>query len=234
MSREGAFADPSDSSAMIKHLDTAIALDPNFADSYSLLAFAQVSAGDPAKGLTSMQKAVSLSPRNEYYQFNLAQIYMNNRQPDAAIAILQVLARSGSPEVAARASGRWSKLCNLRLRCRNGSRRVLEMDRQMARKHRTCGSMGTGIGKSSSVEEQVRVIPSQTPPSFLKGTIIERRLLDPAPGNPDRGLGWENLEDASTGQQTRVADRSGPFFPAHGASRRSRSTTGKQAPARDG
>ena len=50
-----------------------------------------------------MQKAVALSPRNEKYQFNLAQIYMNNRQPDAAIAILQVLVRNGSAEVAERA-----------------------------------------------------------------------------------------------------------------------------------
>ena len=50
-----------------------------------------------------MQKAVSLSPRNEKYQFNLAQIYLNNRQPDPAIPILQVLVRNGSPEVAERA-----------------------------------------------------------------------------------------------------------------------------------
>ena len=75
---------------MIRHLDTAIALDPNFADSYSLLAFAQMSAGDPAKGLVSMQKAVSLSPRNEKYQFNLAQMYLNNQQPDPAIQYCNV------------------------------------------------------------------------------------------------------------------------------------------------
>ena len=43
MSREGAFSDHSDLPEMIKHLNTAIALDPNFADPYSLLAFAQMS-----------------------------------------------------------------------------------------------------------------------------------------------------------------------------------------------
>ena len=67
-------------------------------------------AGDPAKGLVSMQKAVSLSPRDESYQFNLAQMYLNNRQADPAIAILEGLARTGSPEVAARAGKRFSKL----------------------------------------------------------------------------------------------------------------------------
>src|SRR6202158_5602147 len=105
MSREGAFTNHSDLPEMIKQLNTAIALDPEFADPYSLLAFAQMYAGDPVKGLVSMQRAVSLSPRNENYQFNLAQMYMNNRQVDPAIAILQTLTRSSSPEVAARARG---------------------------------------------------------------------------------------------------------------------------------
>ena len=105
MSREGAFTNHSDLPEMIRQLDTAIALDPEFADPYSLLAFAQMYAGDPAKGLVSMQKAVSLSPRNENYQFDLAQMYLNNQQTGPAIAILQTLTRSSSPEVAARASG---------------------------------------------------------------------------------------------------------------------------------
>ena len=60
MSREGGFSNPADLSEMILYLDAAIALDPTFAND-SLLALAQMSAGDPAKGLVSMQKAVSLS-----------------------------------------------------------------------------------------------------------------------------------------------------------------------------
>jgi tetratricopeptide (TPR) repeat protein len=119
MSREGAFSDHSDLPEMIKHLDTAIALDPNFADSYSLLAFAQMSAGDPAKGLVSMQKAVSLSPRNERYQLNLAEMYLNNQQTDPAIAILDGLVRTGSPGVAARAGERLQQALQL-----NGANRI--------------------------------------------------------------------------------------------------------------
>ena len=157
---------------MIQHLDTAIALDPTFADPYSLLAFAQMSAGDPAKGLVSMQKAVSLSPRNEKYQFNLAQMYLNNRQPDPAIPILQVLARNGSPEVAERAGRALEEALQFKTaieeRRAAGSGSVIGNDGEA----HGCCSIGTGIDASSIVEEHVRVIPSQTPPSFLKGTIM--------------------------------------------------------------
>jgi len=104
MSRSGGMADRAQLVEMIKQLETAIALDPNFADSYSLLAFAQAHDGDPATGLGTMQKAVALSPRNEHYQYNLAQMYLNNRQPDQAIAVLHSLERSQSPQMAMQVS----------------------------------------------------------------------------------------------------------------------------------
>ncbi len=172
MSREGGFSNPADLSEMIRHLDAAIALDPTFADSYSLLALAQMSAGDPAKGLVSMQKAVSLSPRNEKYQFNLAQIYLNNRQPDPAIPILQVLVRNGSLEVAQRAGRALEEALQYKTaieeRRAAGSGNIIGNDGEA----HTCCSIGTGTDASSVVEEHVRIIPSQTPPSFLKGTIM--------------------------------------------------------------
>ena len=172
MSRESGFTDPSDLTEMIRHLDTAIALDPNFADPYSLLALAQASAGDPATGLITMQKAISLSPRNENYQFNLAQIYMNNRQPDAAIAILRVLARSESPELAARAGGALEQASQFKASMQE--RRAAGVGVRPANDDEALdsGSAGTVTEKGPTVEEQVHAIPSQTPPSFLKGTII--------------------------------------------------------------
>ena len=103
MSREGSFASRADLPAVIKELETAIALDPNFADPYSMLGFALAYSGDAAKGLEAMQKAISLSPRNESYQFNLAQIYLMNRQLDQGIAILQALEKTQNPQLAARA-----------------------------------------------------------------------------------------------------------------------------------
>ena len=89
---------------MKKELETAIALDPKLADAYSLLGFAQSVSGEPEKGLETMKKAVELAPRDEVYQFNLANMYLANRKVDDAIALFRSLAGGGSPEFAARAS----------------------------------------------------------------------------------------------------------------------------------
>lgn len=170
MSREGAFTDHSKMPEMIEQLESAIGLDPNFADSYSLLAFAQMYAGDPAKGLISMQKAVSLSPRDENYQFNLAQMYMNNQQPDPAIAILRTLTRSSSPGVAARASGSMEQAQQFAAAMKEQQAAKSEFSRKNDGEE-----PGTGYlrrGKDMTAEEAAHVVPNQTPPSFLKGTIV--------------------------------------------------------------
>jgi len=104
MNGEGVFGDRSRLLEMIKELETAIALDPNFADPYSLLGFAQGMLGDMQEGLANMKKAISLSPRNQWYQFNLAQMYMRDRQPDLAIPMLQALSQSQDPQIAHNAS----------------------------------------------------------------------------------------------------------------------------------
>jgi hypothetical protein len=85
---------------MIKTLEAAIALDSSFADPYSLLAFAYVGDGQAEKGLESMKKAVSLSPRNLHYYYNLAQILIANRKYDDAISVLHALQKTGNPELA--------------------------------------------------------------------------------------------------------------------------------------
>jgi Flp pilus assembly protein TadD len=102
MARKNGFGGGSDLSAMTKELETSIRLNPNFADSYALLAFAQSASGDAAKALVTMRKALAISPRDENYLFNLANIYVANQQPDQAIAILQSLRVRGNPDLASR------------------------------------------------------------------------------------------------------------------------------------
>lgn len=85
---------------VIQELETAIALDPSFADPYMLLGFAQAANGDRAKGLETMRKAVSLSPRNESYQFNLAQMFLGNGKLDEGITLLHGLDRTQNPGLA--------------------------------------------------------------------------------------------------------------------------------------
>jgi tetratricopeptide (TPR) repeat protein len=170
MSREGAFADPSDLTEMIKHLDAAIALDPTFADPYTLLAFAQMHAGDPATGLITMQKAVSLSPRNENYQFNLAQMYLNERKPDPAISILQILTRSGNPQVAARAGESLAQAQEFRAAMQE--RFAVDSGARSGNAGEVPVNGSIRIERSLTREPGVNQIPSQTTPGFLKGTIV--------------------------------------------------------------
>src|SRR6184192_4244025 len=65
--REGSFASKAEVEKMIQELEIAIALDPDFADAYSVCAFARARAGDTAGALADMQKAISLNPRDENY-----------------------------------------------------------------------------------------------------------------------------------------------------------------------
>ena len=85
---------------IIKSLETAIALDPNFADCYSILSFAYASDGKPDKGLEAIKKAISLSPRNENYYYNFAQMLIANRKYDDAIGVLHALQMRGNPRLA--------------------------------------------------------------------------------------------------------------------------------------
>jgi Tfp pilus assembly protein PilF len=105
MARQGGFSSGSDIPGLTEELETSIRLDPSFADSYALLAFAQTTSGDSAKALVTMQKALAIDPRNENYRFNLANIYLANRQPDQATTVLQSLQNAANPELASRAAG---------------------------------------------------------------------------------------------------------------------------------
>ena len=86
-----------------KQLESAIALDPEFADAYSLLAFTYSSQGKNDQALATMLKAVALNPRNEGYAFNLAEMYLMNREYDTAVAMLEELKKSQDPAIVAQA-----------------------------------------------------------------------------------------------------------------------------------
>jgi len=165
MSRQGPFSDNSKLPELTKELQTAIALDPNFADPYMLLAFAQTHGGDPAAGLVSIQKAVSLSPRNENYQLNLAQMYLSMRKADEAIAILQSLRKSANASVAARAQESF-----------------VEAQAFQAASKAYTETIAPGTPGQLRVRDSVRVeapasgtqsqaVPDKTPPKFLKGVV---------------------------------------------------------------
>lgn len=87
---------------VIQELQTAIALDPSFADPYILLGAAQAASGNPAQGLETMKKGLSLNPRNEFYQFNVAEMYITNKRYDEGVALLHYIEKNQNPLLAVR------------------------------------------------------------------------------------------------------------------------------------
>jgi tetratricopeptide (TPR) repeat protein len=83
--------------------EACVQLDPSFADAYRLIAFSFERGGEFDKAENMMRKAVSLSPRSESYELNLANIELTRHEYGTALALLRKLARSSNPEIAARA-----------------------------------------------------------------------------------------------------------------------------------
>jgi tetratricopeptide (TPR) repeat protein len=166
MVRQIGFGSTADMLVMTKELETSISLDPDFADSYALLAFAQSSAGDSPKALVTMQKALAISPRNETYLCNLANLYLANRQPDQAIALLQTMQSVDNPAIAAQVAG------------------ILAQARQFKEAVQTREAVQTGAPREqivtssphqepeSGVGDTVSTTPvNSVPAKFLKGTV---------------------------------------------------------------
>ena len=86
-----------------KESQAAIALDPEFADAYNLLAFAHARQGDFQEAIAAESKAFRLNPHNELYVLNLAQYYAGTRNWSEAERLLKVLQNSPNPSVAGNA-----------------------------------------------------------------------------------------------------------------------------------
>ncbi len=90
---------PKQPKIMIDELQAAIALDPNFADAYNLLAFALAADGRMEPAFTAQKKAIELNASYEPYQMNLAHLYLQAQQFGEAEAILARLQQSSDSEI---------------------------------------------------------------------------------------------------------------------------------------
>jgi tetratricopeptide (TPR) repeat protein len=169
MSNEGPLAGNSELPQMTKELEAAIVLDPSFADAYALLAFARMRAGDRPGALSMMLRAVSLSPRNENYRFNLSQMYLNNQQPEKAIAILEILRKSSDQQVALRAG----ELLRSVQEFQASTRAVHTVNPLPTRVIADRASMSGSVPAEATSTEGANseMIPSQAPIKFIKGTV---------------------------------------------------------------
>ncbi len=85
---------------MMQDLRLVLNWDPEFADARSMLAMAQLEGGGAHAAMDTMRAAIQLSPRNQTYLLNMAQIYMAGKNWDAATALLERLEKSPDSQVA--------------------------------------------------------------------------------------------------------------------------------------
>ncbi|HWZ81796.1 MAG TPA: tetratricopeptide repeat protein [Terriglobales bacterium] len=165
LSQQGV-SDEARSADIKKNLLEAIALDPSLADAYSLLGYTQAVSGEPEKGMETLKKAIDLSPRNEGYQFNLANIYIANRKVDEGIAILRSLSGSADREMSTQSSQALAQAENYKAQSQTFTMRteVESVDSHVALKKRVAGE--------SSVSTQPSEVSAPKPVKFLKGKLV--------------------------------------------------------------
>jgi tetratricopeptide (TPR) repeat protein len=79
---------------MREHLQKAIALRPDFLDSYNLLAFVSLVTGENIKeSIESLKKALSVSPNRLDFTFTLAQLYMRERDYKTSRKLLEQVSK---------------------------------------------------------------------------------------------------------------------------------------------
>jgi tetratricopeptide (TPR) repeat protein len=93
---EGFSRDPGKLAVLENNLERSIALDPDFADAYHILAWVQVALQNYNRGLQTLGKAVDLSPQDDGYRFDLGEMYYLNQKYGQAIAIWRQLSGSGN------------------------------------------------------------------------------------------------------------------------------------------
>lgn len=166
------WSEHSDAAEMSRELETAISLDPSFADAYALMGYASAKAGDMPKALANMKKAVSLNPRDQNYRFNLAQMYLTNRQPDDGIQILRVLSKSSDPMIAQRAQETLGQAEQFRAAMQAAVAGPALQPRGVPSEVNDAALVQSMPPQSStSTPETVVTVPPQGAIKFLKGTI---------------------------------------------------------------
>jgi tetratricopeptide (TPR) repeat protein len=152
-----------------KELNTAIALDANFADAYSLLGLTLSFAGEKDEAVKALVKAVVLSPRNSWYSANLATVYLQQQDFEHAIPLLQELEKSSEPQIASMAAQQLEQV----------EAYQSEMRQRGASATRVEASEETVEAKAKEDPQPPEPKPIKAPPSgpapavlFMRGTLV--------------------------------------------------------------
>jgi len=85
---------------MMESLHIVLREYPDYAEAYYLLGWAQLTGGGSNAAVQTLRQAVQLNPRREDYKLRLAAAYMGAKKWDEAVALLDSLKSSDSPEIA--------------------------------------------------------------------------------------------------------------------------------------
>jgi tetratricopeptide (TPR) repeat protein len=162
--REQLGDDPAKLEMTQKELEASIALDPNFADAYALLAFTYRAESRYGDAVKAIMKAVTINPRNESYAYNLAQMYLANREVDAALPILERLKSSSNPQIA--------KMSATSLAEAEAYKAALARSQDVVGGQPVTLKTRSDAG-SASVEAEAVVPVKVSPAEFVKGKLVE-------------------------------------------------------------
>jgi Tfp pilus assembly protein PilF len=93
---------PEQTAKIREHLQRAIALRPDYPESYDLLAFVSLVNGtdkEVDEAIVSMKRVLSASPGRSDFQFMLVQLYMHKNDYKSARPLLEELAKSTEEEI---------------------------------------------------------------------------------------------------------------------------------------
>jgi Tfp pilus assembly protein PilF len=202
LSRARSMGEAAKVAMMTKELETSIALDPDLADAYSLLAFAYAAKGQPEKALETMRMAVVLSPRNEMYLFNLGQMYLHNREPAEALVLFQRLRSSPASAVATRA-GEMLEVANEMKRALDAGENLLVTE--MGRSGEKQAANSREVEQNAKPEQVSALIRSaQAPTRSLNGELVSVDCSEAPEAELNLAIGATTLK-LHVGDTTHVA-----------------------------
>jgi tetratricopeptide (TPR) repeat protein len=160
---------------MMQDLRSVLDWDPEFAQARSMLAMAQLEGGGSHAAVDSMRVALTLSPRNQTYLLNMAQIYMAGKSWEAATALLERLKSSPDPQVAKSAG---EQLAGLPMLKKYGT---LAQPQQTASASSPSPSSSSSPSASSPSSAHSATVPSTTAPSATTPSASSKKPAEPQP-----------------------------------------------------